>query len=117
MDNKLGTRSPTRRDFRADFNSCAQAFCPGHQLIDKVRIESLQRPLASMPDCDLSARPCSNVSELEGDVPASYKNDPLGQLLQLEELLTRRHVRFSWNAQLSRHRTGGDNHVTSGLWR
>src|SRR5581483_1269762 len=66
-----------------------------------------------MQDCDLSARPCSHVSEFKRDVPASYEDDAFGQLVQIQELLTGGHKVFSGNSQLSRHRTGGNHYMTS----
>lgn len=98
MDHELVTSLLDGCDFRADFDSYPKAFCPRHQLIDKIRIKSLQRPLPAMQYGDLSARSCSNVSELEGDVPTSDKDDPSGQLLQFKEPFAGCYVLFSRNA-------------------
>src|SRR5215469_8870666 len=77
------------------------------------RMVVIRHKLPTMQDCNLGARPYSDMSELKGDIPASYENDPFGQVFQLQELLTGGYVLFSRNAQLSRHRTGGNDNVTT----
>src|SRR5260370_146438 len=113
MDRQLFTGFLDGHDFHTDFDSHPEALCPGHQLMDKIRIKSLKGPLAAVQNRDLGARPCRDMSELKGDIPAPDENDALRQRFQLQELIVRCDVLLSRNTQPARHCPGCNNHMTT----
>jgi len=83
------------------------------ELINEIRIKKGQRARATMEDRDLRTRKSRYVRELKGDIPASDKEKPSREFVQLQELIASRKVLSAGNPQICRHLPGRNNDVST----
>jgi hypothetical protein len=83
----------------------------GHQLLDEVAIECLERYVPAMEDRRARAGPRGQVCELERNVAAADEDDARRQRVELQEVVAGQHVLRSGNAERRRPSTRGNHHL------
>src|SRR6202162_213129 len=112
-DNQL-TRALFDPDrFGSQMNLNAKFASSLNELINEIRVKKGKRTRATMEDCDLRSHTRRYMREFKGDIPASDKENPPREFVQLQELVTCRKVLNAGNLQICRYLPGRHNEVPS----
>ena len=95
-------------DIRRDLDADADLTRPLHKQIHQVRIEALERARATVQDRHARAGASSHVSELEGDISATDKDEARRQRVELEKLFARGEILGTGKPHRRRHGAGRD---------
>jgi hypothetical protein len=82
------------------------------ELINEIRVKKSKRTRAAMQDSDLRSRERRYMRKLKGDIPASDKEKPSREFVQLQELLASRKVLSAGNPQVCRCLSGRNYDVS-----
>src|SRR3989442_16017168 len=85
----------------------------GHQLLDELAIECLERSVPTMEDRRSRAGPAGQVRELKRNVAAADEDDARRQGVELQEVIAGQPVLRSGNAERRRRSTRGNHHLPS----
>jgi hypothetical protein len=99
--------------FGSQMNVNAKVASPLNQLINEIRVKKGKRARAAVEDCDLRSRTRGYMRKLKRDIPASDKENPPREFIQLQELIAGRKVLSPRNPQICRYLPGRDNDVPS----
>jgi hypothetical protein len=83
------------------------------ELINEIRVKKGKWTRATMQDGDLRSRKRRYMRKLKGDIPASNKETPSREFVQLQELIACRKVLSAGNPQICRYRPGRNNDISS----
>ncbi len=108
VDHERGPGFLDSRHRSAKSNVYAKDSRPRHEEIDQVWIEGTQRSRAMVHDGHLGAGAGADVTELEGDVPATHEQHARRKGVELHELLARDEMLAALNAQIGRPRARGN---------
>ena len=111
LNNQLAGAFFNTYDFRAELNVNPKLTTTLHNLIDQVRVKERKGARSSMDDCDLRSGTHRHMSEFKRDIPTSNEQNPLGKLIQLQELFARREIFRSGNLQVGRFLSGCDDYI------
>jgi|SRR6267143_135045 len=89
--------------FGSEMNVNAKFASSLNQLIHEIRVKKGKRTRATVQNCDLRSRKRRHMRKLKGNIPASDKQNPARELVQLQELITCREVRGARNLQICRY--------------
>jgi hypothetical protein len=83
------------------------------ELINEIRVKKGKWTRATMQDGDLRSRKRRYMRKLKGDIPASDKEKPSREFVQLQELIACRKVLSAGNPQICRCLPGRNHDVSS----
>jgi hypothetical protein len=84
-----------------------------NQLIHKIRVKKGKGTRATVQNCDLRSRKRRDMRKLKGNIPASDKQNPPRELVQLQELIACRKVLGARNLQICRYLPRRNNDIPS----